>query len=258
MLRTFAGGRLFGALWGDGPPSVLALHGWGRSHADFDALARPSGAAGETLPAVALDLAGFGAAPAPEGAWGSADYAGHVSAVLEEMATPVVVVGHSFGGRVALHLAAAYPDAVGAMVLTGVPLLRLAPAPRPAASYRALRALHRMGLVGDARVDRVRQRRGSADYQATTGVMRDVFVRLVQETYEDQLDAVSCPVSMIWGEDDTTVPLEVARRALARLQARPEGPFCELVVCPGAGHLLPLRAPEALREVVDRRREGLA
>jgi lipase len=41
-----------------------------------------------------------------------------LAALLDEQAdTPVVVIGHSFGGAVALHLAAAHPDKVAALVL---------------------------------------------------------------------------------------------------------------------------------------------
>lgn len=268
MLRTFAGGRLFGSATGKGRASVLALHGWGRSHSDFDAMLRPAltdapgprtasatapTAADAELPAIALDLPGFGAAPPPSAPWGSPEYAAHVGAVLDEMETPVVVVAHSFGGRVALHLATARPADVRALVLTSVPLLRLAPARRPAASYRAVRAAHRLGLVSDTRLERARQRHGSADYRAATGVMREVFVRVVGEGYERQLDALGCPVSLVWGDDDATVPLEVARRALSRLETRSTASDAELVVCPGAGHLLPLTAPDALRAAVQGR-----
>ncbi|MBO0714513.1 MAG: hypothetical protein J2P59_07135, partial [Acidimicrobiales bacterium] len=83
MLRSFAGGRLFGARYGDGPPWLLALHGWQRSHRDFEGVivGRPGdGSSGDgptaegptaegpttestALDAVALDLPGFGASP---------------------------------------------------------------------------------------------------------------------------------------------------------------------------------------------------
>ena len=44
--------------------------------------------------------------------------------MLDDLAPGAVVLGHSFGGRVAVHLAPARPDRVGALVLTGVPLVR--------------------------------------------------------------------------------------------------------------------------------------
>ena len=251
MLQTFAAGRLVGSRTGDAEPRVLALHGWGRSHRDFDAVLKP--ATGERpLDALALDLPGFGATPPPPEAWGAARYAEHVGAVLDEMKTPVVVLGHSFGGRVAVHLAASRPGDVGALVLAAVPLVRLGPPRRPAPPYRLVRALHSAGLVGDERMERARRRYGSADYRAATGVMRQVHVRSVGESYEHELDVVGCPVTLVWGDDDATVPLAVARAALARLSARPAATPAELVVCPGAGHLLPLTAPGELRRAVER------
>jgi pimeloyl-ACP methyl ester carboxylesterase len=250
VLRTFAGGRLFGTRSGDGEPKLLALHGWGRTHRDFDAVLRPVD--GSELAAIAVDLPGFGATPPPTEPWGSAEYAACVGPVLEEMKSPVVVLAHSFGGRVAVHLAAARSDAVRALVLTGVPLLRVAPPRRPALAYRAVRSLHRAGFVREERMERARRRHGSADYAAATGVMRQVHGRIVTESYEAQLDAIGCPVTLIWGEDDATVPLAVAEAALTRLREAKAGSAAELVVLPGAGHLVPLSAPGALRAAVER------
>lgn len=250
MLRTFADGSFFGTRTGEGEPRVLALHGWGRSHRDFDATVRPAGR--DALDAFVLDLPGFGATPPPPEVWGSADYAAAVSAVLAEMRLPVLIVAHSFGGRVAVHLASTQPAAVSGLVLTGVPLLRLGPPRRPALGYRAVRSLHRAGLIGEDRMERARQRYGSADHAAASGIMRQVHGRVVAESYEEQLAAVACPVTLVWGDDDATVPLAVAEAALALLQSAPARPPTELVVCPGAGHLLPLTAPVVLREAVER------
>jgi len=245
MLKAFAGGRLFGALHGASPPRVLALHGWGRSHADFDAVLAGSDA-------LALDLPGFGATPDPDGPWGGREYAEAVAAVLDAAAQPVVVLGHSFGGRVAVHLAAARPERVRALVLTGVPLVRPSGARRrrPPLGYRVGRALHRRGLVGEARMEALRQRYGSADYRAARGVLRQVHVRAVNETYEEQLRALRCPVELVWGAEDTDVSVAVAKAAAELLST--EDVEVRLTVLPGVGHLVPTAAPEALREVLER------
>ena len=249
MLRTFAGGTLFGTRSGGGAPRVLALHGWNRTHRDFDGVLRPL--EGTELAAIAVDLPGFGATPPPTEPWGSSEYAACVDALLDEMEPPVVVLAHSFGGRVAVHLAAARPDAISALVLCGVPLLRLAPVRRPSLAYRAVRVAHRAGLVGEERMERARRRHGSSDYAAAAGVMRRVHGRVVAESYEEQLDAIDAPVTLVWGDDDATVPLGVARAALARLRSGGSG-RAELVVLPGAGHLVPLTSPSALRQAVER------
>ena len=240
MLKSFAGGRLFGATWGSSPATVLALHGWRRSHTDFDPV---MALAGPAVAAVALDLSGFGATPPPPEAWGSPEYAEAVAAVFEAsvLAERVTVVGHSFGGRVALHLATLVPDRIGRMVLTGVPLLdrsdRRSQVPTP---YRVARRLHRWGLLGDERMEALRQRHGSPDYRAASGVMRDVFVRVLHEDYHEAMAGISCPVELVWGTADTETPLEVAQRAVGLFAS------ASLTVLDGVGHLVPTEAPHAL------------
>jgi pimeloyl-ACP methyl ester carboxylesterase len=243
VLRTFADGRLFGSVTGPDAPRVLALHGWARTHRDFDRVVAPE--TGAPLAALALDLPGFGASPPPAEVWGAADYARAVGVVLDDVDVPVVLLGHSFGGRVALHLANQRPESVRALVLTGVPFLHAAGRKaRVAPAYKLIRTLHRMKMVSDDAMEAARQRFGSADYRAAQGIMRQVHVRSVNETYEEQLDAVRCPVHLIWGADDTAAPLEMAERALARVA---QG---DLAVYPGVGHMTPLLIPGPLHDAV--------
>ncbi len=108
------------------------------------------------------------------------------------------------------------------------------------------RTLHRAHLVGDDRMERLRRRFGSADYRAAQGVIRDVLVRLVNERYDDALGALRCPVELVWGDDDAEAPPAVARAIVAAV------PQAVLTVCPGAGHLIPLTAPEPLRAAAER------
>lgn len=220
---------------------MLALHGWRRDHRDFDAVLT-----GGSLAAVALDLPGFGSTPAPESAWGSVEYAEVVSAVLDEMQPRVIVVGHSFGGRVAVRLAASYPERVGGLVLTAAPLHRSRDAARPRMRLRWARQLARTGLIRAEKLEALRQRYGSEDYRAATGVMRAVLVRTLREDYSDSLRGIRCPVELVWGDDDSEVPVAVARQLAHEL------PVSNLVVCPGAGHLTPLTVPGELRAAIER------
>lgn len=239
-LKTYADGRLFGERFGAGPVRVVALHGWGRTRSDFDQVL-------DGLDAIALDLPGFGASPAPDDVLGAHGYAAVVAPVVEEIGVPVVLVGHSFGGRVAVALAADRPDLVRALVLAGVPLLHREDRPlrRPPLAYRAVRWAHRVGLVTDERLEREKRRRGSEDYRAATGVMRDILVRAVAETYEDELAAIGCPVRMVWGAADSDVPVAVAERAMALLGD------ASLEVVPDAGHHVQLRSPDRLRHAIE-------
>ena len=75
--------------------------------------------------------------------------------------------------------------------------------------------------------------------------MREVLVRTLAEDYAAAIAAVQCPVELVWGDDDTAVPLATAERLQRELRD------ARLVVCPGAGHLTPLTAPGELRAASD-------
>ena len=241
-LRAFAEGALFAEVIGDGHPRVLALHGWGRRGADY----RPSL---DGIDALAVDLPGFGASPPPDRAIAAPGYAELIAPLLDEFASPPVVVGHSFGGRVAVCLASSMPDHVGALVLTGSPLLRLAPGRKTSLGYRARRSLNRMGLISDEKMEEIRRSRGSSDYRAATGVMREVLVRVINESYEPELRRLRSRVYLLWGSQDREVPVAVAEAAL--LTIRRAGGNAELEVLPEVGHLVPIEAPGDLRRVVE-------
>ena len=224
MITALADGRLLAEKTGATPPAVVALPGWMRSAADFAPVV-------DGLDAVAIHFPGFGTTPEPPTAWGSENYAEEVADAIAGFG-PVVLVGHSFGGRVAVRLAAKYPQYVKGIVLTGVPLLRLTPAPTPPLSFRLARSLSKKGLLPKSVLEKQRQKRGSADYLAAQGVMRDILVRVINEDYRDDLARISAPVRMVWGENDTAAPADAG---LAASQLVSHSAFRAVA---GAGHLL--------------------
>jgi pimeloyl-ACP methyl ester carboxylesterase len=247
VLTTLLGGRAFAERYGEVPARVVALHGWGRTRADWATTL-------QGYDALALDLPGFGATPPPDDGWSTADYAEWLRGCLEDSARQggdrPVVVGHSFGGRVAVRLAATDPELVRGLVLSGVPLLRpQTTASRPPLSFRVLRLLNTWGLISNERMEQERRKRGSADYVAAQGVMREVLVKAVNEDYGDALDAIAgsgVPVTMVWGEHDTAATVTMAEQAQKRIGAE-----AELVVVPGSAHLLDDALVSALRAAID-------
>lgn len=237
MLKSFCEGRLFAEGIGTGPAEVVGLHGWARTREDLIGLLTG-------FNAVAFDLPGFGASPEPATAWGSIQYAELVAKALATLGKPQVVLGHSFGGRVAVKLAAGWPDLVSGLVLTGVPLFQRVSS--PALPYRTVRWARDHKLVPENLMERMRQRYGSRDYLSAQGTMRSVMVEVVNERYEDDLPQIKCPVELVWGRDDTAAPPEFAERACAMLgNAR-------LQVIEHVGHMTPLSASDALRDAIRR------
>ncbi|MEI6453730.1 MAG: alpha/beta hydrolase [Actinomycetes bacterium] len=244
-LRAFAEGSIFGVCSGSGEPTVVFLHGWGRTHHDLLGVAELPGV--EALDALLVDLPGFGSSPPPPLAMAARGYAELLVPVLSELGGPVIVIGHSFGGRVAVELAAAHPELVKGLVLCGVPLLGRGNAgslPAPL-RYRVIRGLAKRGLISERRLEAARQRFGSPDYRAATGVMREVLVKVVSEDYREALLTMQSPLSMVWGEGDRDVPLDIAKQVCEIL------PSALLDVVVGSGHDVVIEAPERVRQAID-------
>jgi pimeloyl-ACP methyl ester carboxylesterase len=243
VLQAYGDGTIFGTPYGEGPVRVVWLHGWARRGQDFAVAAALLAEQG--VASIALDLPGFGASPAPVASGGAREYAELIAPLLVGLNdAPYVLVGHSFGGRIACVLASRYPELVDRLVLTGVPLIRHGQSRAPR-MFRLLRWLHRRGVMNEARMESARQKYGSTDYRNAQGTMRDVLVANVNESYEDELATIVAPVTLLWGERDDVTPRDVATRAGEVLRATHT-----MVSLPGVGHLVPIEAPAELARTV--------
>jgi pimeloyl-ACP methyl ester carboxylesterase len=101
---------------GTGEPAVVLVHGWGfgnPSHLvpQFEHLAR-------VRRALKLDLPGQGRSDRPPPSFGFADCAAALVAVLDAAGVDrAIVCGHSFGGRLAVEVAAAFPSRIAGVAL---------------------------------------------------------------------------------------------------------------------------------------------
>ena len=211
-------------------PLVVLVHGWGHTHANMLPLAQamPRGTR-----SVLLDLPGFGAAPPPPDAWGTADYADAVAEWLADL-PPVrrVWVAHSFGCRVGLQLAARHPELIDGLFLIAAAGLR--PRRSPAARLRIAARRWAFRLAGSVTPegpgrDRLRERFGSADYRQA-GKLRPILVKAVGEDLSDVARAVRCPAVLVYGDRDTETPPELGTRFNALM------PRSRLVLLRGFDH----------------------
>ena len=247
MLVTLADG-VFAERYGAPPARVLALPGWMRTRADFDRVLTG-------LDALSVDLPGFGGASAPPSVpGGSATYATALEPALTAglLAERFVIVGHSFGGRVAAILAARHPERIRGLVLVASPLLARDDRPEPRVSWRhrAARLANRLGLLSDARLEARRRQHGSTDYRQASGVMRAVLVDVVHESYDSELSGIAragIPIELVWGGHDPDVPVRTAERLCTLF-----GPAAHLTVVESAAHLVLLERPDKLRAAIDR------
>jgi pimeloyl-ACP methyl ester carboxylesterase len=228
---------------GTGPP-VLVLHGWGAKIEAVDPIIR---ALAPQLTVDAVDLPGFGESGLPPEPWGVAEYADWTRALMDELGLErPSVVGHSHGGRIAIHLASHHPGRVDKLILVDAAGIR------PKRGFRYYRrvgmaktakhAARLLGSPGRALQRRVLARTASSDY-ANAGPMRPTFVKLVNEDLTPLLSRIRASTLLIWGDQDDATPLSDGQ-TMERLI-----PDAGLVVLKGAGHFSYLDQPQRFGRV---------
>ncbi len=233
MFTQIDGLKLYYERLGTGSP-LLVLHGWGT---DSRSMRRVAEYARDSLNAQAyvLDFPGFGLSDYPLSAWGVDDFAVLTGRFLDRFdIQQTTIIAHSFGGRVAIKLAATQPGRVHRLVLVDSAGIR----PRRTLSYHyrvysaklargAVRILP--GPVADLISQRIVSQQGSPDYRSA-GPMRPTFVKIVNEDLRDCLPVIKAPTLLVWGELDKETPLSDAMLMKEKI------PDSRLVVIKGAGH----------------------
>jgi len=232
---------------GSGDPVVL-LHGWGGQAVSMTPLIV---GLRDKYRVLAFDLPGFGGSSPPPVPWGTPEYAAFVERAVESLGIMrATYIGHSFGGRLAIWLAAHAPEAVQALVLVDAAGIR-----PPTTFRRRLRQLFYktartvlrlpvLGAKGPALQERLATRFGSADYRALTGVMRASMVRTVNLDLTPLLGAVDAPTLLLWGERDTETPIADGRKMERLIRGS------RLIAVAGAGHFSYLDSPLFVNAVV--------
>jgi pimeloyl-ACP methyl ester carboxylesterase len=257
------GGRVHWVGAGRGEPIVL-LHGLGNNCLVWRRVI-PTLAASHRV--IAPDLPGFGHSdPARRGPQLVA-YIETVTALIEEQAggRPVVLVGNSVGGAVALRVALDHPELVDRLVLVdpaGVgrglpewwqliraePLVRLLASPALTLAPRSVirdvvgRAYRHMAFADPAAVTDYTVRMLANRLDSREKLMRFLAIaRDVVSSLEDEVQAreheLGCPVLVVWGREDRLVPLHDALALLERIE------HAELQIIDRAGHLPHLERP---------------
>lgn len=228
---------------------VLFLHGWGANITLFDRLMET---VSQKYTAAALDLPGFGESEEPPQPWSVDDYVSFVVKFTQATGlNPVALIGHSFGGRIMIKLLAGglmpgvkkavFMDAAGIKPKKSLKQkvsLLMYKAGRRIMSIPPLKA-----LFPDA-VEKMRARRGSADYNSATPTMRQTLVKVVNEDLTPLLKEISVPSLLIWGTLDTATPISDGETFEKLI------PDAGLVRIEGGSHFAFLQAPEVCSRAI--------
>lgn len=200
---------------GESGPNLLLLHGWGCSTKHFEPIARELS---KNYRVTVIDFPAHGESGRPPEPWGVKEFAECVKDLMGQLdIAPADLIAHSFGGRVALYLAANEPQLVNRMVITGGAGLKKEQTEeqkKRSAEYqkkkKLLQNLAKLPLIGSAAeksLDALRKKYGSADYNALDEEMRKTFVKVISEDLRPLLPKINASTLLIWGENDKDTPL---------------------------------------------------
>ncbi len=267
--RIVHGHRRAYVLTGRGP-ALLLLHGVGCDHRTWDPVI---GQLAERYTVIAPDLLGHGQSDKPRADYSLGGFANGMRDLLAILGIDrVTVVGHSFGGGVAMQFAYQFPQYAERLVMVAPgglgreinPLLRGLTLPGGSAAlavaatppvYAVMRLVgsraHAIGLPG------------SADIPAALGVLRgksdpaerDAFLHVLRAVVDWRGQVVSMvdraylaremPTCVVWGSRDSVLPVTHAQNARQAI------PRARIEVIKGAGHFPHEEQPERFAEILN-------
>jgi pimeloyl-ACP methyl ester carboxylesterase len=224
--------------------AIVLLHGWGANIELFDGIFN---LLKENYRVVALDMPGFGKTPEPNRVWGVPDYTRFVIKFIEALELEdVIILGHSFGGRVAILMASTdhaskfeeYPRnfRISNLILVdsaGIKPVRTFKYYFKVYTYKAGKKILGNPFVKwlwpDA-LKNFKKGRGSADYAAASDRMKAILTKTVNLDLTENLPLIKQDTLLIWGSNDTATPLADGQKMEKLI------PNSGLAVINGVGH----------------------
>ncbi len=229
---------------------VCLLHGWGAKAELFEGIIP---VLAHKYHVVAPNLPGFGGSDEPPEVWSVDDYADFVVEFLRQFnADKVILLGHSYGGRIIIKLSNRpdLPFTIEKNILVDAAGIM----PRRSLGYKLRVKLYKLGkavlksrlisALYPGALNRLQKKFGSADYAAASPVMRGCLVKAVNEDLEPLLPGIKAETLLIWGDKDTATPLSDGQKMEKMIKGS------GLVVFSGAGHYSFLEQPYLFAQVI--------
>lgn len=191
---------------GEGSENVIILHGWGQSLSPWYNTAL---FCAKKYKVTMLDFPGFGFSEEPSTSWDTYEYAELVKDFLAKIGiVKTIIIGHSFGGRVGTILASKFPHLVQHLILvdSGGIEIKSFSVKIKILVYKIF-IKHVKSILGE----RLKKIFGSVDYRAISGVMRQVFVKVVNQDLRYLFNTIKQPITVIWGSNDQVLPVKYVK-----------------------------------------------
>ena len=191
--------------------SVLFLHGWRSDSTLWEPAMITLGESGYAV--YALDLPGFGYSQYPDKDFGVIEYAEIVRKfIIKFNLAPVMLVGHSFGGRISIKLAAKEPELISKIVLVdSAGFIDNGFARKfKGGTAKVLKPLFKISGFKYLK-PKVYKIMNADDYLATPKLTGS-YIKIIKEDLSSDMTKIEKPTLLFWGDRDETTPLTYATR----------------------------------------------
>lgn len=182
---------------------IVLLHGWGQNTEMMDMLGKPFM---EEYRIINIDLPGFGKSEEPTYIWSLDDYVEMLDEIFKNLKIKKpILIGHSFGGRLSIKYASNHD--VEKVVLLGSPFRPKKKVPFRTKIYKFLKKVPVLKKLEKWAKTKI----GSRDYRNASEMMRGILVKTINEDLTENAKLIKAPVLIIFGDQDTEVPVDEAR-----------------------------------------------
>lgn len=198
-----------------------------------------------------LKFPGFGEVPLSPRPWGISDYANFVLDFAQKQNLKnFFLLGHSFGGRIAIKLATNHPEKLLGLILCSAAGIKS----KRGIEYWSFFSLAKIGSflfsLSPLTLFKPFARRflyflvREKDYYKAKGVMRETMKKVIEEDLSPLLPKIKVPTLIVWGKEDRVTPVSDAYLMKSKISGS------KLVVIESARHGLPFQKTEEFVKIV--------
>ncbi len=216
-------------------PKVCFLHGWGTSGRDFSKI-------DSHFDSITIDIPGFGKSKPFTQSFSPKRYAEYLIKLIPDSVD--IIVGHSFGGRIAAHLSQI--KNYKKIVIIASPLIKKNNSNKGFSVFKLYKLMNKLNIISDHKLDELKNKYGSEDYRKANKVLKDTLVMAVNDDLTEILPTIPSKVELIYGQDDLVVPVKVGVDSSSVI------PNSELTIIPNEGHNMLRSSAEIIIEIIKR------
>lgn len=227
---------------------LLILPGWGSNSLRWQRVKELIEERG--IKVLILDLPGFNITPSPARPWGSDDYLNWIfQKIKEKNWQKFNLLGHSFGGGLAVKMAAENPEVIEKLILAAPAIIKR----KSIKTYlfyliasfgKKIFNLPGLKIFYPSAQKLIYKLAGTRDYYLADRIMKETMKKIKKEDLEKYLEKIKIPTLILWGKKDDVLPLKDANKIKEKIRGS------ELKVISGARHSPHQETPEELAKII--------